>query len=173
MSRLCMSRLFTCMTALLVAPACVPNPDDSVCLKGSIEPDLSGTEWKGAGVVDGKLTPGNYVIAATYIKLSNDGYSTFQKVLKPIEEALPSTDGLIGYRTLGSRECFTGRTISVWRDEAAVYRFVASDAHAAAMAKGSELSRGGSLTTHWADTEQGATLEKSAQMLAEDESSTF
>ena len=158
---------------VLFAAACAAPPDDTVCLKSTIEPDLSTLQWQGPGLVNGAIPPGQYVVAATYLKGKAEGFDTFQKVLVPLIDALPKTDGVLGFATMNSSACFTARTLSVWRDEAAMFKFVASPAHAAAMTKGSQISRGGSLTTHWADTEAGATLAKSAQMLGEDTGSTF
>jgi quinol monooxygenase YgiN len=151
----------------------LPIPDDAKCMKGVLEADLGSEGMKGAGLVNGKVPAGRYVMSATYLKFKPTvaTLNTFQTVLDPIEKALPTTEGLIAYELSGSSSCSTARTLAVWRDEASMYAFVASTAHANAMAKGSELSRGGSLTTHWVDTEAGATMGKAVQMLDSDQSS--
>lgn len=158
---------------VLLLTACgLPTPDDTKCLRGTLEPDLAqGAGFTGPGVVDGGIPAGHYVIAATYLqgKPTQQAMSLFQSLVDPITRELPTTDGLIGARFGNSSTCLTARTLTVWRDEASMYRFVTSAPHAAAMGKTSELSRGGSVTTHWADTEAGATFEKAAQMLAADD----
>lgn len=158
---------------LVLLSACgLPTPDDTKCLRGTLEADLAlNAPFTGPGVVDGGIPAGNYVIAATYLqgKPTQQAMSLFQSLVDPITRELPTTDGLIGARFGNSSTCLTARTLTVWRDEAAMYRFVTSAPHAAAMGKTSELSRGASVTTHWVDTEAGATFEKAAQMLAADD----
>ncbi len=157
---------------LLLAGCGLPTPDDTKCLRGTLEADLDqSATFIGPGVIDGGIPAGHYVIAATYLqgKPTQQAMSLFQALVDPITRELPTTDGLIGARFGNSNTCLTARTLSVWRDEAAMYRFVTSASHAAAMGKTSALSRGGSVTTHWADTEAGATFEKAAQLLATDD----
>ncbi len=158
---------------VLLLTACgLPTPDDTKCLRGTLETDLDQTgPFTGPGVVDGAIPPGRYVIAATYLqgKPTQQAMSLFQSLVDPISRSLPTTEGLIGARFGNSNTCLTARTLSVWKDEASMYRFVTSASHATAMGKTSELSRGGSVTTHWADTELGATFDKAAQMLAADD----
>jgi quinol monooxygenase YgiN len=153
-----------CVT--LLASSCMTRPDDTTCLRGVKEADLSPLSWSGPGVVGGALPVGRYIIAATYLKGRPEGFDTFQQVLGPIIAALPTTDGLVGYATQNSSSCFTARTLSVWQDEASMFHFVSSQAHSNAVAKVSEVSRGGSLTTHWSATEAGATLEEALTHLA-------
>ena len=162
------------LVAVLAAACGLPTPDDTTCRRGTIEVDLDQrAPFAGPGVVDGALPPGQYVIAATYLqgKPTEQAMSLFQALVDPITRELPTTPGLIGARFGNSSTCLTSRTVSVWKDEASMYRFVASPSHAAAMAKTSELSRGASSTTHWADAETGATFEKAAQLLEADEGS--
>jgi quinol monooxygenase YgiN len=160
-----MSRTVVLFVVLLTS-SCLTRPDDTTCLRGVKEADLSPVAWSGPGVVGGALPPGHYVIAATYLKGRPEGFDTFQQVLGPIITALPTTDGLVGYATQNSSSCFTARTLSVWRDEASMFQFVSSPAHSNAMAKVNQVSRGGSLTTHWSATEAGATLEEALAHLA-------
>lgn len=160
------------LIAVLGTACGLPTPDDTKCVRGTLEADLDqSAPFVGPGLVDGALPSGRYLMAATYLqgKPTQQAMSLFQSLVDPITRALPTTDGLIGARFANSSNCLTARTLSVWKDEASMYRFVASPAHAAAMAKTSELSRGGSVTTHWADTEAGATFEKAAEQLEADE----
>ena len=53
---------------------------------------------------------------------------------------LTVSDGLLGFALSGSQVCGTGRTLSVWRDDAAMMSFVLSEAHTAAMTQTNDVS---------------------------------
>jgi quinol monooxygenase YgiN len=157
--------------SLLALSACgLPTPDAS-CTRSALEPDLGGAGWRGAGLVNGAIPPGNYVISSTYIamKPTAEAQAGFQEVWTPLEKSLDATDGLIAYQTFGSTQCATARTIAVWRDQMAMFQFVGSPQHTAAIQKSATISRGGGATTHWLDTEAGATLERAVEKLAADQ----
>lgn len=156
---------------LFVGSACGVQQIDPSCTRGTIEPDSQGEPWRGAGVVGGKIPAGQYVLSATYIamKPTAEAQAGFQNVWTPLEKKLDATDGLVGYRTFGSMQCATARTLAVWRDEASMFRFVGTAEHVAAIQKSTEISRGGGATTHWMDSEAGATLERSIELLVADQ----
>ena len=66
-----------------------------------------------------------------------------------------------------SASCGTGRTLAVWRDEAAMLEFVASTAHIEAMTSVSEISTGHSIAIHWTTSDPSSiTWEDAASRLA-------
>jgi heme-degrading monooxygenase HmoA len=148
-----------------------PGPDDTRCLRGTLESDLQKAGALSGPEVDpatGLLKPGSYLLSSTYLKLTTDpkGQKVFRASLQELNGVLATTPGLAAFQLATSEECLTARTLSVWKDEAAMYRFVAADAHAHAVAQISEMSRGGGVVTHWADTEAGATFEKAAVQIS-------
>ena len=60
-------------------------------------------------------------------------------------------EGLLGASFGMSSECGAARTITLWRDEAALMAFVLGDAHAAAIQNGLQHTIGWE-TTHWSET---------------------
>ncbi|MFT3711612.1 MAG: hypothetical protein QM817_28580 [Archangium sp.] len=159
------------LVAAVVLSACGPAAIDPSCTRSAIEPDSGGEGWKGSGLVNGAIPPGRYVISSTYIamKPTAEAQTGFQEVWTPLEKSLATTDGLIAYQTFGSTQCATARTIAVWRDEMAMFQFVGSPLHTAAIQKSTTISRGGGATTHWVDTEAGATLQRSVEQLGADQ----
>ena len=65
---------------------------------------------------------------------------------------LLANPGVVAIQLGTSMQCSSARTFTVWRDEAAMMAFVVGDAHANAIARTPEISRGGSVVTHWAAT---------------------
>jgi hypothetical protein len=156
----------------LAAAACgAPGPDEKACVRSTLEGDLKLIGALSGPDVDpatGALKPGSYLVSSTYLKLATDakGQKAFQDSMKGINAAIPNYPGLSAYQLATSDSCVTARTLSVWKDEASMYRFVGVEAHANAIALIELISRGGSVVTHWADTEAGATFEKAVQQLA-------
>lgn len=143
-----------------------PTPQ---CERGSLEPDLFALPLDGAGVSFGVLKPGRYVLSTTYLRLIDSAAagSKFWEVMIPVYEDLGKRDGLVALSLGLSFECNSARTLSVWRDDAAMMEFVTGAAHSAAAAAGGELSRGGSVVTHWTGDQTQATWKGAAQRLAE------
>jgi quinol monooxygenase YgiN len=108
------------------------------------------------------------VFSATYLKLSSTrpAQQKFRDLMRPMEETLQHAEGLVGYRVATSSDCVTARTLSVWKDEQAMKRFVYSPAHGKAIAAISELSRGGSVTTRWEGESADFSLETAARKLS-------
>jgi len=154
-----------------------PPPDDTLCVRGTLEPDIEYAGDLAGPDVDadsGKLAPGSYIISSTYLKLATDpeGQQAFRDAVARIVEELSTQDGLSAFQLATSEQCLTARTLSVWRDEAAMYRFAAGAAHEDAKASLYITSRGGGVVTHWADDHTGATFEAAARRIA-DESGPF
>jgi hypothetical protein len=68
-----------------------------------------------------------------------------------------------------SEACCVARTLAVWQDDMAMLSFVASAAHTAAMARITDLSRGGSTVTHWLGDEASVDWAAAARRIGEDD----
>ncbi|WP_224371739.1 hypothetical protein [Hyalangium versicolor] len=177
-----MKRILTSCLATLSLLACDStkqiDPPPAVeelagCTRERLEEDLTrDLPLSGPAVrEDGTLAPGQYILSSTYLKMKTDAQAQarFQELIGPINEALSRQPGLMAVAFASSERCKTARTFTVWKDEAAMYEFVTGDAHLAAMSAVSEVSRGGSIVTHWPDDERGASWEKAARQLGADE----
>jgi hypothetical protein len=160
------------LCVILLAAACgagvdadaLPPIDESACSKDRLEPDGRDSALLEA------LPEGQYVVATTYLRLqlSRRAVERFRQLSQAMESELRANPGLVRVVTRTAGSCNTARTLSVWKAEADMYRFVGSAAHARAMAAVSEVSRGGSVTTHWSASETEATWEVATRKLAED-----
>ncbi|MDY7226575.1 hypothetical protein [Hyalangium rubrum] len=150
-----------------------PKDEQADCSRGQLEADLTfnGPLAGPAVRADGTLAPGRYTVSSTYLRLKPDaeGQARFQELVMPVGQALRSQPGLMALQFASSVYCNTARTFSVWKDDASMYEFVSGPAHLDAMSAVSEVSRGGSIVTHWADDEKGASWQKAAQQLSADE----
>jgi quinol monooxygenase YgiN len=144
-------------------PDALPATDEAACVRGAIEAD-----GRDSGPLE--LPAGQYVISTTYLRLKNSRATLqqFSALNAPMEAALRRNPGRVKSVTRLSESCNTARTLTVWKDEAAMYEFVASPEHAAAMAAVTDVSRGGSIVTHWNDTEVGFNWQKAATSIAAD-----
>jgi heme-degrading monooxygenase HmoA len=147
-----------------VDPDALPPIDETACSKDRIEAD---------GVDSTPMTaiaPGQYLITTTYLRLplSKKAMARFSELSAPIDADLRANAGLVRVTARLSTACNTARTLTVWKSEADMMKFVTSPSHAKAMAGTPEVSRGGSITTHWMDSEAGATWAKAAQSLGAD-----
>lgn len=143
--------------------------DPSGCARGAIESDMGSSPLAGPAVKDGALAPGQYVISSTYLRLKPEGQARFDELLGPIMADLASRDGLVALSLGGSPQCGTARTLAVWRDDIAMFSFVTGDAHSAAVRAIGEVSRGGSVVTHWSGDQNSATWQAAAEHLAADD----
>lgn len=142
----------------------LPAVDEAACTKDALEADgVDSTRMEA-------LPAGQYLVSTTYLRLPHkkSALKRFSELTAPMDGDLRANPGLVRVTTRLSSSCNTARTLSVWKSEAEMYRFVASPSHAKAMAAVSEVSRGNSVTTHWSSDAAGATWEKATQMLAAD-----
>lgn len=142
--------------------------EDPSCASEALEADLRPSPLQGSAVdANGALAAGQYVFSTTRLKLkfSATAGQRFNELMGAISTALESQPGLLAHSVATSTRCNVARTFTVWRDEAAMYAFVSSAPHAAAMAAVSEVSRGGSRTTHWSGAHTQASWEIAAQSL--------
>lgn len=156
------------LAALACGPAdgadALPPVDEAACTKDRLEAD-------GRDSADlTTLPPGRYVISTTYLRLPHrkSALQRFSSLTGPMEDDLRGNPGLVRVTTRLASSCNTARTLSVWKSEADLYRFVSSPSHAKAMAAVEEVSRGGSITTHWSGTEADATWDHATRALAAD-----
>jgi heme-degrading monooxygenase HmoA len=168
----------TLIVSLIALSACTAAPVEvePICTRDLAEADFLPGTMSGSGMdAQGALMPPpagtQYVISSTYLRLP-PGEKTakrFRELMGPILASLSTQDGLMAVQFGSSEECTVARTLTVWRDEPAMYKFVASPAHAEAMGNIEEVSRGGSLVTHWKGTEADATWAAARKnLLAED-----
>lgn len=156
--------MFTCLSCV-TPPAPTTDAGDATCAKDLVEPDFQfDPRWQGPGVTaEQRLPPppdgGTYLLTTTYLELRAEpaAQQTFQKVVGPTVQTLATWPGLVGFQFGESKRCNVQRTFTVWRDEKAMYDFVASDAHLEAMAVVDDVSRGRSTSAHWKGTEADAT----------------
>jgi len=137
----------------------------SACERGTLEPDFAAAPLAGSAVDAEGLRAGQYIVSSTYLQLKPDARETFSGLVQPVLEDLETRDGLLALSLGQSEACDVLRTLSVWRDDAAMVAFVTSAAHTAAMSRVADLSRGGSAVTHWLADEDGATWEVAARQL--------
>lgn len=139
------------------------------CNRGTLESDLRSTPLQGSGVnASGKLAPGQYVLASSYVLLHTDQavQQQFQQVMGGIYAALKTQPGLVASQFATSTRCNSARALTVWSDQGSMFAFAAGSAHSAASAMAATLGRSGSAVTYWNDDQSGATLAKQASQLA-------
>lgn len=152
------------------APVAAETSYPSSCSAEALEADARASPWSGPGTKDGALLPGggDYAVAATYLQLRGtpEAAKKFQATMAKINEQLATSEGLVAFRVTTSEACGTARTLSAYKDETAMLKFVASPAHGEAMTLATSLSRGKSKTTHWNGKLSELTFETGATHLA-------
>jgi hypothetical protein len=141
------------------------------CERGVIEPDFTGAPLAGPAVVSGALPSGQYLISTTYLQLGQDAASQqlFQSLIGPVVADLQTRPGLLALALGTSASCGTARTLAVWEDDAAMIGFVTGEAHGNAMVRVTDVSRGGSIVTHWVGDESSAAWSQAATRIAADD----
>lgn len=134
------------------------------CDRGTLEDDLMGADamgnpiplaWFGPGAdpMTGELVAEgtSFVVSSTYLAIKPEAAAqqAFGESVAPLVPALLANPGVVAIQLGSSMQCGTARTFTVWQDEAAMMAFVVGDAHANAIARTPEISRGGSVVTHW------------------------
>jgi hypothetical protein len=75
----------------------------------------------------------NYVASSTMIMVKPDQMGLFFELVGAVNEQLMATDGFVAMSLATDPTCGWARTLTVWRDETAMYTFVVNGAHAEAM----------------------------------------
>lgn len=151
--------------AAIVADA---STEDPLCETGGLEPDFAGEPLQGSGVdASGRLAPGSYVLSTTRIRslATLAARQRFQALMGGIMPTLATAPGLVAVSFGGSQRCATGRTLTVWRDEASMFAWVHTAPHQEAINSVREVSRGGSRVTHWNGDATQATWVRAAEVL--------
>ena len=110
--------------------------------------------FEGPGWTDGALTSdheGPFLVGATYARPHADQSDAFDDHVAAIQDVLDSMDedsGLIGYSLRGEIAGRDNWTLTVWTSEEAMYGFVTSEEHLAAMAEADTILEDASFT-HW------------------------
>ncbi len=141
------------------------------CERGTLEADFTASPLMGPGVTDGAVAAGDYVLSTTYLQLAPDAESQrlFQQLVEPITEDLQTRAGLVAVSLGLSEACGVARTLAVWEDDAAMIAFVTSAAHAAAMVRVTDISRGGSVVTHWTGDAAAASWATAVERIGADD----
>lgn len=102
------------------------------------------------GGVIGELQP-TYVVHTTQLFVKPDKFAEFQAIADPVSVQLDQTEGLLAYSYAGDQGCGEASTLAIWASEAAMYKFIATGAHAEAMGQASDIGQAGRVT-HWTVT---------------------
>ena len=136
------------------------------------ESDLQPIGWMGpafdeSGALLAPLEP-PYVVATTVGWRTPENDAALEAHTTPVAMDVLTRDGLIGVTLALSPRCNSARTLSVWRDEAALMMFVLGKVHSAAIEGGLKYTLGWE-TTHWTETSAAAapTWELARQRLDE------
>ena len=89
----------------------------------------------------------NYVVSSTMIMVKPDQMGLFFELVGGVSEQIMATDGFVAMSLATDAECGWARTLTVWRDETAMYSFVVNGAHAQAMQRTSEVAITGKVTS--------------------------
>ncbi len=137
------------------------------CNRGTVESDLKASPWQGPGVdASGNLKPGSYVVSTTYLRFQPGATAEFVELYTPVVARLKMTSGLVAMRFGFSAACNSGRTLSVWADQASMVGFVTGPEHSAASARVADISRGGGAAIDFTDDGSGATFANAVTQLA-------
>jgi len=127
----------------------------------------------GSAVETGKLTkkPGKaYMVVATHFLMSTkpNAEEIFQNLMNKVQPAIQKADGLLGASLTFSHKCKYGRTLTVWKDEASMMKFVTTGAHGEAVKKTGDIASH-FRTVHWQEqpADWPPTWKKSKEKLAE------
>jgi hypothetical protein len=147
------------------------EPRFAGCARGTLEPDLMSTPLAGPAVGDGALISGQYVVSSTYLQIRTDAASQqlFDELVNPVLADLANRPGLMALSLGRSEACGTVRTLAAWQDDAAMIAFVTGPAHLTAMRRVGDVSRGGSVVTHWLGDETAPNWASAARQLAADD----
>ncbi|MBM4362234.1 MAG: DUF3291 domain-containing protein [Deltaproteobacteria bacterium] len=119
------------------------------CGRAKREDDLQVIPLK--AIADATLPETGFVVATTFLRITHGdaGAAVFSELETPVQGELVAAPGVLAVELAVATSCNTARTLSVWESIEAMYGFVGGPAHATAMERVAEVSRGGSVTTHW------------------------
>lgn len=138
-----------------------PGKDQAAaCRSDALEADLEAAPLAGPAVDEatGQLRPPgpgeHYVVSSTYGAPKQDASALerWGQLMGAIQTQLESQPGLLALQLASSTGCASGRTLAVWSSEEAMYEFVTSPAHAAAMVAADEVVLPGFRVTHWEES---------------------
>jgi len=145
------------------------------CDRGALETDFVAMPLAGPAVRAGALPPGEYLVSTTYLALdpAAEPQQLFNELITPVVTDLQTRAGLLALSLGQSEACSAARTLAVWQDDLAMLSFVASPAHTAAMARVTDISRGGSTVTHWLGDEASVDWASAARRIGEGEGALY
>ncbi|WP_437730434.1 antibiotic biosynthesis monooxygenase family protein [Sorangium sp. So ce1335] len=158
------------------------TPQDAApeCTGGVLEADLQAEPLSGPGVdpATGKVRPppegASYTISSTY-GIPRPGDAVMERYVQmfgAIQAQLASQPGLVAMQLAQSSSCGSGRTLAVWESTEAMYAFVMSPAHLAAMDAVDELVQPNYAVTHWETTSADeVTMAQGARRMASEAAS--
>ncbi|WP_438022482.1 antibiotic biosynthesis monooxygenase family protein [Sorangium sp. So ce233] len=161
--------------------AATPGPSAPECTGGVLEADLQAEPLSGPGVdpATGKLRPApegsSYTISSTYgVPRPGDAVmERYGQMFGAIQAQLASQRGLVAMQLAQSPSCGSGRTLAVWESTEAMYEFVMSPAHLAAMDAVDELVEPNYAITHWETArDDEMTLEEGVRRIKASEAPT-
>ncbi|WP_437573762.1 antibiotic biosynthesis monooxygenase family protein [Sorangium sp. So ce887] len=151
-----------------------PDSPPAECTGGVLEADLQAEPLSGPGVdpATGELLPppegSSYTVSATF-GVPRPGDAVREKYVQyfgAIQAQLASQPGLLAIQLGQSPSCGSGRTLAVWSSTEAMYEFVMSPAHLAAMDAVNELLEPNYVVTHWeAASADEVTLEEGVRRI--------
>jgi hypothetical protein len=146
-------------------------PQAGDCNRATIEADFQASPLAGPGVQDEQLADGDYLISTTYLQLDQapEAQQRFGDLMSPIMADLQTRDGLLALSLGSSPSCGVARTLAVWRDDMAMLGFVSGEAHSRAIGSVGQVSRGGSIVTHWLGDASQASWPSAAQHIGADD----
>jgi quinol monooxygenase YgiN len=89
-----------------------------------------------------------YYVHSTQILIKPEQLARFGELLAEVQVQLQTSEGLAAYTGAQDVNCGWVRTLGIWRSEEAMYKFVTSGAHLAAMSETAAISYTGK-ATHW------------------------
>jgi quinol monooxygenase YgiN len=89
----------------------------------------------------------SYVASSTMIMVKPDQMGLFLELAGAVSEQTMAQEGFVAMSLASDPTCGWLRTLSVWRDEASMYTFVATGAHAEAMSRTWEVAITGKVTS--------------------------
>ncbi|WP_437954653.1 antibiotic biosynthesis monooxygenase [Sorangium sp. So ce119] len=161
--------------------AATPEPSAPECTGGVLEADLQAEPLSGPGVdpATGKLRPApegsSYTVSSTFgIPRPGDAVmERYGQAFGAIQAQLASQRGLLAIQLARSTSCGSGRTLAVWESTEAMYEFVMSPAHLAAMDAADDLLEPNYVVTHWETTrDDEMTLEEGVRRIKASEAPT-